>query len=631
MGIRNSITLSYLCINVYMYLVTDTLIKIMYNSINLESKKIILSLIVAIAFCIVACSTFVHFEMDDNYFQLLPMSIGVGVVAVIAVLSCFISKEIQRFCFTLPDILFIVIVVYYVTRYDYELQLANWKIIYAVLLLLLWFAARIILSNLAISKSILLGGFVGIGCVLAVWGMLQLYGVQRSNNYLFPITGPFYNPGPYSGYLAMIFPISLSCLLQAKGCVRYGWFIPLSFMLCILPAGMSRSAWIALFVGCIWLLAVRNECFRKLNVYIKAHLRVAILYVSLLLCILFFILLSLFRLKSDSANGRLFIWKNTCEAVSSRPLLGYGAGSFPSVYGKMQSKHFASGNYTELEEKVAGSPDYAFNEYLQICIEGGFILLFLFLTLVICGICRGVRNKEYAACSGLLSLLVFSLSSYPFQVPPFLISGVLLLAICVSGSNNILFRRRQRFPPFLLSAITLSGVILMSTLLYKIPEISKRWESICSLYERGLFKEATLECEELYKYQKHNSVFLIKYAQCLMKQEKYDAACEILERAKLTSCHPVIWNLQGQYHQSAGNYAKAEKCFKQAVDLLPGRIYPYFLLAKLYSEPSFFYEDKMREMANIVLNKKPKVSSMAIDEMRLEVRKLLTRLPRSDM
>ena len=48
----------------------------------------------------------------------------------------------------------------------------------------------------------------------------------------------------------------------------------------------------------------------------------------------------------------------------------------------------------------------------------------------------------------------------------------------------------------------------------------------------------------------------------------------------------------------------AEKCFEEAVDLLPGRIYPYFLLAKLYAEPSFFHEDKMKKMAKIVLSKK---------------------------
>ena len=594
-------------------------------------KKIILSLIVTVAFCIVACSTFIRFEMDDNYFQLLPMSIGVVVVAIVAVFSCFLRKGNQGFRFIFSDFLFVVIVAYYAARYDYELQLANWKIIYAALLLLLWFAARIILSNLSISKSILLGGFICIGCILAVWGLLQLYGVVKSNNYLFPITGPFYNPGPYSGYLAITFPISLNRLLGTNGKARCVWFIAFSLMLCILPAGMSRSAWLALLAGCIWLLAIRYEWFHQLKVYVKVRPRMAILRLALLLCILFSILFSLFRLKSDSANGRLFIWKNTCDAVFSHPLLGYGAGSFPYVYGEIQSEHFASGNYTELEEKVAGSPEYAFNEYLQICIEGGFILLFLFLVLVIWGICRGVRNKEYAACSGLISLLVFSLSSYPFQVLPFLIIGVLLLAICVSRTNSILFSKRQSLKALLLLAMILLGIALMSISLYKIPEMAKRWEVICSFYERGSFKEASLECEKLYKYQKHNSVFLIKYAQCLMKQEKYDAACEILERAKLISCHPVIWNLQGQYYQLAGNYAMAEKCFEEAVDLLPGRIYPYFLLAKLYAEPSFFHEDKMKKMAKIVLSKTPKVPSVAIDEMRLEVRKLLTKLPRSDM
>ena len=47
------------------------------------------------------------------------------------------------------------------------------------------------------------------------------------------------------------------------------------------------------------------------------------------------------------------------------------------VYEKAQAEYFAKGNYTETEERVEGSPEYAFNEYLQLAIEGGIIFIFL--------------------------------------------------------------------------------------------------------------------------------------------------------------------------------------------------------------------------------------------------------------
>ena len=57
--------------------------------------------------------------------------------------------------------------------------------------------------------------------------------------------------------------------------------------------------------------------------------------------------------------------------------------------------------------------------------------------------------------------------------------------------------------------------------------------------------------------------------------------------------------------------------------MLPERIYPYYLLTKLYSEKVFFQEDKFFNAAEAVLKKEPKVESTAIREMRTDVLKLI--------
>ena len=51
----------------------------------------------------------------------------------------------------------------------------------------------------------------------------------------------------------------------------------------------------------------------------------------------------------------------------------------------------------------------------------------------------------------------------------------------------------------------------------------------------------------------------------------------------------------------------------------------YYLLANLYAEPDFYKPDKLKEAADSVLTKEPKVHSTAIDEMRSEVREILKR------
>lgn len=584
-------------------------------------KKIILSLIVTVAFCIVACSTFIRFEMDDNYFQLLPMSIGVVVVAIVAVFSCFLRKGNQGFRFIFSDFLFVVIVAYYAARYDYKLQLANWKIIYAALLLLLWFAARIILSNLSISRSILLGGFVGIGCVLAIWGLLQLYGFEKSNHNLFPITGPFYNPGPYSGYIAMLFPIGFNQLLSNQGKIRYLWLFALSIIIIILPAGMSRSAWLALLVSCIWLLFIHKNWIYKIKLYTCSHRRKVVLLSMLTITLVIVFSFFLFQMKEDSANGRLFIWKNTCKAIQAQPFWGYGPGSFPMIYGRKQIAHFASGNYSSMEAHVAGSPEYAFNECLQACLEGGVFLLLLMAVLSIICLRKGFFYKEYGSCAALLALFVFSLSSYPFQLLPFGIVGVLLLAVCVSTSNLICMNTRKT--SILGVMFILLGSITFSCHLWHLKKVAEKWSQSNLLRYCDAFDKASIGYGELYEEMKHNVNFLFSYAQILSVQKKYDKSCIVLERCKRVSCNATIWNIQGRNHLLNGDFTAAEVCFKESLHLLPERLYPYYLLTKLYADPNNFDRDKMYQMACIVLTKPPKIHSKAVDEMRSEVKALL--------
>ena len=112
-----------------------------------------------------------------------------------------------------------------------------------------------------------------------------------------------------------------------------------------------------------------------------------ILTVCMLMALIFILL---FQLKADSARGRLLIWKNTCTAVMEKPLMGYGPGSFQMVYGKAQAAYFAAGNGTMEEKRVAGYAEYAFNEYLQFCLEGGIVLLLLILSFGISVFKRGI-------------------------------------------------------------------------------------------------------------------------------------------------------------------------------------------------------------------------------------------------
>ena len=56
-------------------------------------------------------------------------------------------------------------------------------------------------------KTIIVWTLIAFGMKEAVLGLLQVYGYEPSNHSLYALTGSFYNPGPYSGFLAMCLPL----------------------------------------------------------------------------------------------------------------------------------------------------------------------------------------------------------------------------------------------------------------------------------------------------------------------------------------------------------------------------------------------------------------------------------------
>lgn len=71
------------------------------------------------------------------------------------------------------------------------------------------------------------------------------------------------------------------------------------------------------------------------------------------------------------------MWKISSRAIAEKPFTGYGQGNFALAYGTSQEAYFAEGSYSPQEELVAGSPEYAFNEYLQIALEWGYPYCFV--------------------------------------------------------------------------------------------------------------------------------------------------------------------------------------------------------------------------------------------------------------
>lgn len=448
----------------------------------------------------------------------------------------------------------------------------------------------------------------------AILGLRQLYGFATSGHSMYALTGSFFNPGPYSGYLAMILPV---CLYQWLVCGRRGGRVVsggvMLLILCVLPAGMSRSAWLAAGVSCLCVYAWHMDWTDKFRLLWQQQRQRVVMVVVGGFCVLLLAGYLLFVLKPDSARGRLFMWKITCRAIAEKPLTGYGIHNFAAAYGNAQETYFAAGDYEPWEERVAGSPEYAFNEYLQAAVELGIPLAVCLLVVVVLCLYRGVRKGRYGICGAILSLMIFSFSSYPLQLPVFIVTFGGLLVACLFGAD-----RWQWLGVAVLVGI-IGGFRLKNDL--QVEQACREWMNARVLYSAGAYQSAEKEYGRLYPLLRDRASFLFEYGHGLHKQQ-FSKSNRILKEALLRSCDPMILNVIGKNYQQMGDCLSAEDWFIRSTHRLPGRIYPYYLLAKLYAEPGFRQPDKFEKMKRMVLTKEPKVHSTAIRQMREEIKKI---------
>lgn len=335
------------------------------------------------------------------------------------------------------------------------------------------------------------------------------------------------------------------------------------------------------------------------------------------------ILAGVYLMKKDSADGRLLMWKVSVHAIAGQPWRGYGWDGVPGAYGQAQEDYFSAGNYTETEERVAGSPEYVFNEYLQVAMAWGVPVLLMALLVVGGSGYAGHRQKEYGLCGALLSLAVFSFSSYPFQFLLFVVALALLVTGC---AIKTLSSRR----PLVCMAGTV--FLLLSAgygcyQVYRWKEVretaSSAWHRKQMFYRSGAYEQAAEVYAEIYEDMKWNARYLFEYGHALHKLHRNEESNVVMKEALKVSGDPMILNIIGKNEQEAGNYAEAEYWLIRSTHRLPGRIYPYFLLAKLYAEPGFYQRQKLEQAARMVMEKEPKVQSTAIRQMREEIKKLL--------
>ncbi|MFI3261437.1 MAG: O-antigen ligase family protein [Rikenellaceae bacterium] len=605
-----------------------------------EGQK--LSIIISfVGLSLVVCLGILDTNPEMN-FQNIYFLWSTGVILIASILTYIYSSAKPKF--TLIDILVVIFTILITVNYKFVTPVnSEGKFINLMLIGFNYISLRIIFTAYknSIPFVILIISFCGL--IESIFGITQLIGLTNSNHGLYRMTGSFFNPGPFGGYLAVTMIISFAYIMRYNSWfTRYSrnfikrprtWMkkpVIIGYVICyvsfiasfiIFFAIMSRAAILAFAVSISVMLVFSRTISNKFIKYIKTNRTKSILLLISIGLVVCSVTYYIYNLKQDSADGRVFMWKIASRIITNKPLTGTGLGAYCGEYAKTQAEYFSS-NPNSKFISIAGAPEYGFNEYLQIGVELGVFGVVLFLSILLLST-YSLFRKRHIITYGLIAMLIFSFFSYPLSLLPFQIFMVIFIACSSSLSHS----KNKSNLSILITTITIFSLLYLFTSYGSIytNKISAtlQWKEMRKLYLNQNYREACVEFNSIYTQMRDNPRFLFEYGRALHMNDQFDKSTQILREGALLSSDPMFYNVIGNNFKEVGLYCEAENCYLFAYNILPDRMYSLYLLMKLYEYSE--QEDKMLGTARAITSLKVKVESSATKKMIEEAKLILNK------
>lgn len=481
------------------------------------------------------------------------------------------------------------------------------------------------------------------GVIQAVYGGLQYLGVYHSNHALFDITGSFFNPGPYAGFIAItgilglglfLFKQQFLTILRSSSkfldiynhiAFKYVPLLSVISTLFILSLTGSRAAYLSFFIGGILLFELKYALIRKH--FLKNKKLFGFFLIAGTLVLIF----GLYYLKPASADGRILIWKISTAMLSDNLFFGVGFDNFITHYMNYQADYFAT-HENSLEIMVADDAYYAYNEFLQFFIENGLLGVTLLIKTVI--IAFKTKASEQFKCLmlivhiSIIALMIFACFSYPSQILPIKLVGVVLIGML----SNLDIRTKKMAIVYksgsFIYAVNGVLILIMSIAVFwgtkRINLLNNgflKWETIA---KAGIFQDYNMNAEEygtLLPIFKKNGFFLFVYGKTLLRAEHYSEAHVILLEAEKYQNDSKVQLSLAETYKNLRLYDKAEQSYKKASNMVTAKINPQYQLVKLYVEMG--QTRKAIAIAKKILERDLKIESDKASAIQNEMRLLI--------
>lgn len=329
------------------------------------------------------------------------------------------------------------------------------------------------------------------------------------------------------------------------------------------------------------------------------------------------LLVGLYFLKRDSADGRLLVWRCTAAMIADRPLFGHGPDGFAAGYMNYQADYLREHPDTPYAQ-LADSVQHPFNEYLAVAVDYG-----LFGAMVLAALGWGVVRRYRRSAAGgdpvvraagacLLSIGVFAVFSYPFFYP-FTWTMVLFSLWIVFGTP---WPRR-----WVVRGVAVGAAVGLCVWTVGDCRLQRAWHRVDTLAARGNPSASLSLYRELYPKFSRNRYFLYNFAYVLNEAGEYAEGLAVAEACGRLWADYYVELLRGEAALNLAQYDEAEQAFDQAAAMCPNRFMPLYKLAMLYTATG--REAKARNLAERILAKEIKIPSATVTAIRYEMRRLI--------
>lgn len=284
----------------------------------------------------------------------------------------------------------------------------------------------------------------------------------------------------------------------------------------------------------------------------------------------------LYKMKKDSADGRLLIWKLSATMIAEKPM-GYGYGLFEKNYNLRQADYFANEKHTDTEERNADFVYMPYNDYLEQGVEGGIPGMFFLIMFYFIIIRAAIRQRQREATAVLCAFAVMSMFNFVYtSIAPWM----LLICYLSMVTSNQKSRVKKVLLPRYAIAVLLLPVAFVSWSVLGMTEAQLQLRHLDD-GNKGIHFTDDKEYARIQPSASTSEAFWTSRAIGSMKTKNYPSALGYIHKARLYSSSPRLFLLESYCHHITGDATAAMASIDTLSNMIPQKFDKQQFIKKL--------------------------------------------------